>query len=547
MAIQPFSAFGLANTSLFLVVLYFAYNVVYNLYFHPLRHFPGPFLHRATRATYIYRTMCGKMPFDVLPMHDRYGPVVRIAPDQLSFLDVAAWKDIYGRRNDLLKGGKATKGDLGDDEDIARMQKQQQQQQQQHCGVDELSKDPRMYSNANVQKNIMSESRANHARLRRQLLPGFSERAMRDQAPMIQKYVTLLVQRLRDIANHPSGKSADMLCWYSWTAFDIIGDLAFGEPFGYLASGDNDGRQPWIDAMTAVYTGRAVLFCKLTSITGYVFPLLARLFPKAMKAHSQGGIDKIRRRMALVDRRPDLIQGLVEKNEQDWHSHLTIQQIAGTAGILVIAGSETTTKLLTATTYLLLKNPEAMARATAEVRGAFASAQEITLVTATSATIPYVLACINETLRRYPPSATGMPRVTPPGGAMIAGVFVPENTTVACWQMAMNYADGYWEAPNEFRPERFLGENKAKYAKDRQEALQPFSVGPRNCIGRNMAYAEARLVLAQVLYNFDLTLAEPETPDSLDWLDQKAYVLWDTPPMRVVLKEAAVPAAATVK
>jgi cytochrome P450 len=149
-------------------------------------------------------------------------------------------------------------------------------------------------------------------------------------------------------------------------------------------------------------------------------------------------------------------------------------------------------------------------------------------------TIPYVLASINESLRRYPPAGVGLPRVTPPGGAMIAGVFVPKNTAVACWQLAMNHADAYWEAPYELRPGRFLDESKSTYAKDRMEAMQPFSVGPRNCIARNMASAEARLVLAQVLYNFDLTLAEPEKADWLDWLNQNAYVIWDTPLMRVI-------------
>ena len=136
---------------------------------------------------------------------------------------------------------------------------------------------------------------------------------------------------------------------------------------------------------------------------------------------------------------------------------------------------------------------------------------------------------------RYPPAGVGLPRLTPPGRAMVAGVFVPGNTAVACWQLAMYHAEAYWEAPYEFRPERFSDESKTKYAKDRMEALQPFSVGPRNCIGRNMAYAEARLVLAQDLFNFDLTLAEPEAADSLDWLDQDAYVIWDTPPMRVFI------------
>ena len=159
--------------------------------------------------------------------------------------------------------------------------------------------------------------------------------------------------------------------------------------------------------MTAVYTGPAIVFCKLASITGYVFPVLARLFPAMAAAHNQGGIDKIRRRMALAERRPDPIQGLVDKNDQDWDSSLTIQQIAGTVGIVVLAGAETTTKLITATTYFLLKTPEALVRATAEVRGAFASAEDISLQTATPATIPYVLACLNESLRPLPTGGRG--------------------------------------------------------------------------------------------------------------------------------------------
>ncbi|CAK7201696.1 hypothetical protein SEUCBS139899_004405 [Sporothrix eucalyptigena] len=512
MAIFIWSANGLASTSILLLVSYFIYNVVYNLAIHPLRHFPGPLLHRATRLTYLYHTMRGKMPFLILPMHNRYGPVIRIAPDQLAFLDTAAWKDIYGRRNDLLQ----KTSDKGDDV----------------VDGDELAKDPQFYHIDGVDESILSESRANHAMLRRQLLPGFSDRAMREQAPMIEQYATLLVKRLREIATSANKKSADMLCWYSWTTFDIIGDLAFGEPLGYLATGDNDGKQPWIDALLAVYVGPLVVFCKLTSITGWVFPVLAWLFP-AMAAHNQGGIDKIKRRMALAERRPDLIQGLVDKNAHEWGHNLTIQQISGTAGIVVLAGAETTTKMLTATTYFLLKNPDTLARATAEVRSVFASADDITFLTATATKIPYVLACLNESLRRYPPASVGLPRLTPKDGAMIAGVFVPGNTAVACWQLAMNHNDEYWEDPYMFKPERFL--DGTKHEKDRMEALQPFSVGPRNCIGRNLAFAEARLVMAQVLYNFDLSLAEPEDKD---WLDQKAYVIWDTPAMRVFLKEA---------
>ena len=60
--------------------------------------------------------------------------------------------------------------------------------------------------------------------------------------------------------------------------------------------------------------------------------------------------------------------------------------------------------------------------------------------------------------------------------------------------------------------------------------LQPFAVGPRDCIGRNLAYAEMRLIMARVLYNFDLGLAEK----SQGWMDkQEAYSLWLKPSLYI--------------
>ncbi len=55
-------------------------------------------------------------------------------------------------------------------------------------------------------------------------------------------------------------------------------------------------------------------------------------------------------------------------------------------------------------------------------------------------------------------------------------------TVVACWQWALNHSRTNWEDPFAYKPERFV--EGSKNTKDRVEALQPFSVGPRNCIGR---------------------------------------------------------------
>lgn len=72
--------------------------MLYNLYFHSLSSYPGPFLARATRLWYINFLLRGELPFAVHAMHLKYGPVVRISPNELAYIDSEAWKDIYGHR-----------------------------------------------------------------------------------------------------------------------------------------------------------------------------------------------------------------------------------------------------------------------------------------------------------------------------------------------------------------------------------------------------------------------------------------------------------------
>ena len=75
----------------------------------------------------------------------------------------------------------------------------------------------------------------------------------------------------------------------------------------------------------------------------------------------------------------------------------------------------------------MLKNPDCLAKVTDEVRSAFRSEDEITLISVQR--LSYMLDCLTEALRLYPPVPTGMPRATPKGGATIDGFFVPEHVS----------------------------------------------------------------------------------------------------------------------
>lgn len=148
---------------------------------------------------------------------------------------------------------------------------------------------------------------------------------------------------------------------------------------------------------------------------------------------------------------------------------------------MILAGSETTSTLLSGVTYLLLRNPDVLKKLTDEVRSSFNSEEEITLLSVGK--LNYMLACLNEGLRSYPPVPVGLPRVIPVGQtAVIAGEIIPEGTIVAAWHWAIYHSAKYFTDPFGFHPERFL--HDPRFSGDKLDMLQPFSVGPRNCVGR---------------------------------------------------------------
>ena len=82
-----------------------------------------------------------------------------------------------------------------------------------------------------------------------------------------------------------------------------------------------------------------------------------------------------------------------------------------------------------------------------------------------------------------------------------------------------------------FVPERWLGDTE--YAADKRDAHQPFSVGPRNCLGMNLAWHEMRLLLAKLLFHFDI-----ESDVGPEWPNQDVYVFWHRKALVCHLKPA---------
>ncbi|KHN94126.1 cytochrome P450 ClCP1 [Metarhizium album ARSEF 1941] len=443
-----------------------------------------------SRIPYLRSLLSGKHHVTVFQLHKKYGPIVRIAPNELAFSDAEAWRDIMGHKNN----------------------------------AEEFPKYRPLYRPGRAvltPQDIIYSGRDEHAALRRQLSHGFSDKAMRAQEPRILQFVDLLIKRLHQWNNN--GKSPiRMDSWYNFTTFDIIGDLAFGDSFNCLESSDY---HEWVKCIFEL--SRLGVYFQVEDYYPLMKRIVNRMLPnralERQSFHNTVNKAKLQKRIEGGDR-DDLIEGLLKKKDE-WN--LSMEQLESNSTLLVIAGSETTATVLSGVTYLLASNPHTLERLTDEVRSTFDSEDEITIESASR--LRYMLACLDETLRIYPPVATSLPRITPEKGGIVAGTFFPRGTVVGVHHWAVYHMEEHFKDPFNFHPERFLGD--PKFANDNRKILQPFHVGPRNCIGRNLAYAEMRLILARVVYNFDMKLAS----ESSGWLNQRAFTLWEKNPLMVYL------------
>ncbi|KAI5202588.1 benzoate 4-monooxygenase cytochrome P450 [Aureobasidium subglaciale] len=501
------TAFGLTSTCL---VLYASY-VAWDVFLGPLSHIPGPKLWAASYIPKAHMLWTGSEARTMQRLHEKYGSVVRIAPRELNYTDAAVWKDIYGHKS----GGKTRT----------------------------FEKDTKHYvGNPNKPRDILTATGAVHTRHRRVLANSFSDKALRDQEPLLKRWAGMMILKLKEVA--VSGEAVDVVAYYNFTTFDIwrtskyagklrVRYILVSRSTASTTTDMNVRYNPWVKTIF----GSIKAITKLIALKQFAFVpwLLTNIVPesarKKQKEHAKFSTERVDRRLAKDPGRPDLWTEVLKRSDVkagDAKSGMSLGEMYANAAIFMLGGTETTATLLSGLTYYLLMNPDKMAKLVAEVRETFVSEGDITVDEL--ARLPYLNACIEEGLRMYPPVPGSLPRKVPKGGALIAGKWIPGNVTVAISNWAINHSATNFRHHDMFVPERWMGD--PKYASDNRAACQPFSTGSRNCIGKNLAYHEMRLLLSMTLFHFDLTLEN----ESADWSNQKIFLLWDKKPLMVRLR-----------
>ncbi|KAL9628049.1 MAG: hypothetical protein Q9164_007408 [Protoblastenia rupestris] len=327
-----------------------------------------------------------------------------------------------------------------------------------------------------------------------------------------------------------STEGVDIVEWFTFTTFDIIGDLSLGLPFGNLA---NKKAHPWVSTFKSGIK-QGILFVAFRSLKIPLFgPIIYRLISPIFqrKRHEQHKYAQaaVTERLSKKTERPDFITNFLRSNDV---SAVSRDEIDSIFTILALAGCESPATALSGATYYLLKTPFAYKKLQDEIRS-LPTDDDLTI--ANLSRLPYLRAVLDESLRIYPPVPAAMDRVVPGEGKMISGHWVPGGTWVGVPQLAANHSPLNFAEPDSFIPERYMEKHDGRFNKDNKAVVQPFSTGPRNCIGQNLAKAEMRLVLAKMVWHFDMQLVDPES----DWTRQCIYGLWDKNPLLVRLTPRA--------
>lgn len=337
----------------------------------------------ATPIPYVYRLVNGSLVEWIQSLHEKYGEVVRISPDELSFAEPSAWHDIYQTRPLLPPPVLEIPGSL-----------------------------PNMNSTLDTEY---------HQRVKKTFSTGFSERALQSQEPIVQNLTDLLIKRLQGLAKdaEKGSQEIDILEWYSFATFDIIGDLLFGESFHALETSEH---HPWVKTSLRHFKFgvRLTAFDHFGPMQQVIKWCMPNLLVKKAATYMDFTRDRVDKRIAQGQTRPDIMSAILRNKDQ---IGLTQEELYSNAALLIFAGSQTSALTCGSVTWFLLKNPATMEKLQREIRGSFRSVEDITF--ASTARLPYLRAVIQEALRLHPPSPLNVPRDVDRPGIVVCGHEMP--------------------------------------------------------------------------------------------------------------------------
>lgn len=476
---------------LLLLPTIFVVRLLYVRYASPLRRYPGPWLASVSRLWKVKSTMSGRTHLDHVELHQKYGPIVRIAPNEVSLASPEAARL-------LLSAGKGFhKTDF--------------------YGVFPPPENP----------DIFTETREYmHAQKKKVANVPYSMAAMQQLSPFIDDTIELFMTKLNGISAAPVGgrgrATVDLGAWLHYFAFDVLGEVAFSRSFGFLEQGKDVenaiktiddsqtyngivGQVPELDYLLrrnplwqyipALATGNALITRMALEELGRRKP-----FDKESEGKWRGG-----------DGRQDLLASLIKGHLKDPEKFREGDVFAVAHGA-IFAGSDSTASTMQSFFWHVLADREIYEKLVKEIdeavnTGAIEATGNVTWAQGQS--LVYLQACLREAMRVRPAVGLNIGRLVPAEGAELDGHFFPAGTRIAVngWVLHLD-KNIFGQDADVFRPSRWLGDEERFRRMDRY--MFQFGGGAHLCIGRNLALLEINKVLPRLLRDYRFELVHPE-------------------------------------
>jgi len=513
-----FSATSLGLSSL---LAYLIYITIYRIFFHPLRNVPGPFLARLSKLWLAWHVRKGQSHVHFPKLHARYGPIVRIAPDQVLVCDEDAIRTVYGAATSFTKGdwyriaGAPDKGWKPAEEVLD------------------------MLTETNMEK---------YRRQRRAIGPAYSIAGLEKHEGLLDAYIDQFVGRLKEFG----GKEVDLAEWTHIFALESMSQFTLGKRPGYTEKGSDEGNGDASDALWQCFTVIGIFpgFVKLMHAipkVGMLLVLPASLLlgvrlPKVWPVFSFSAPTIMQRLKALESTkdvkfpgdRPGLFH---EQGESVEPSELQGEGIEETDMLATLmrlhhdkearfppswvlsialtnfgAGHDTLMFTLSSVIYHTYRSPAILTRLRKDMESQGISKN--TKYSEMIQKVPLFLAIMKESMRIWPTLGWYIPRLVPASGATLCDTYLPPGTTVGTNLWASHFAPEVFANPHDFNPERWLSggsEDKTREIGRMDSMWMGFGGGGRSCPGQHLARFFVVKTLARLVMKCDVEITgEPE-------------------------------------
>ncbi|KAI2615591.1 benzoate 4-monooxygenase cytochrome p450 [Hypoxylon sp. NC1633] len=459
-------------------IIYHLSKIIYNVYFHPLHHIPGPWLSAGTYIPEFYYDVVksGRYTRQINEMHQKYGPIVRINPDEVHCNDRFFIDEIYagaGRRRD------------------------KPEHQVQGSEV--------------AEKATFSTTDHDLHRMRRAALSKFFSRAQVTRLePTIRDLAERLCDKILDIGRE---RPFDVTTALSLFTTDVITGYCLGENLGLVRQKgwDPNFRKPLYAQLRLVYLFRFAPWLKRVTLA---FSVFSRRLSDSMESLME----------VLVEDMPKYVKKAQETIDKGMDDGTTVfgsvlqsdlpskekapDRLVDEGFSLFVAGTETVGWALTVITYHVLTKPKILQKLTAEVGKVMDNAGKVPDWT-TLEQVPYLGAVIHEGLRLSYGLASRTARVAPGEDLLYHGSWTPKGSqestevqyviprgyAIGMSSVIMHHDERVYPDSHSFIPERWLDEHN-QHRKDLDRTMLSFSKGSRMCIGINLAHCELYVLLA---------------------------------------------------